>query len=365
MPEILPQVSAQENTLAAASEKISFIIDSAQAQILSTVNTTMVYSYFQIGKIIVEYEQQGNEKAAYGQYLLRGLSERLTDKYRRGFSKRNLELMRKFYLNFKDRLSSEEQPPVEQGADFAQTVSAQFRLSWSHYVFLLGIPDKQTRDFYEKEASNEHWSLRELKRQFNSALYERLSLSRDKKHVKDLSVRGLVIESAQDIIKDPYILEFLGLPQQAVYSESLLEQRLIDKLQDFLLELGKGFSFVGRQVRISFDEQNFFIDLVFYNRFLRCFVLIDLKIGELTHQDLGQMQMYVNYYDRTIKTAEENPAVGMVLCRKKNNSLVEMILPENNTQIFASQYLTVLPDKEQLIALLDENVENVEDGTKG
>ena len=211
------------------------------------------------------------------------------------------------------------------------------------------------------------WSTRGVadKRQFNSALYERLFLSRDKKQVKDLSVRGLVIESAQDIIKDPYILEFLGLPQQAVYSESLLEQRLIDKLQDFLLELGKGFSFVGRQVRISFDEQNFFIDLVFYNRFLRCFVLIDLKIGELTHQDLGQMQMYVNYYDRTIKTAEENPTVGMVLCRKKNNSLVEMTLPENNTQIFASQYLTVLPDKEQLIALLDENVENVDGGTIG
>jgi predicted nuclease of restriction endonuclease-like (RecB) superfamily len=214
------------------------------------------------------------------------------------------------------------------------------------------IENPEERNFYEIESSQNNWSLRELKRQFDSALYERLSLSKDKEKVKSLAVQGQIIENPCDIVKDPYVLEFLGLPEKAYYSESELESRLIEKLENFLLELGKGYTFVGRQVRLSFDEKHFFVDLVFYNRLLQCFVLIDLKIGELTHQDLGQMQMYVNYYDRFVKLDHENKTIGIILCKKKSDSLVEITLPEDNNQIFASKYQTVLPNKEDLIKLI-------------
>jgi predicted nuclease of restriction endonuclease-like (RecB) superfamily len=216
------------------------------------------------------------------------------------------------------------------------------------------IDDGKERKFYEIECIKNGWSLRELERQFGSALYERLALSKDKKTVKALSVKGQIIEKPEDVIKDPYILEFTGLPEFAQYSETELEQRLIDKLESFLLELGKGFTFVGRQVRFTFDEQHFRVDLVFYNRLLKCFVLIDLKIGRLTHQDLGQMQMYVNYYDRFVKLPEENQSIGIILCRSKSETLVEITLPENNKTIFASQYKTVLPSKAVLKRLLED-----------
>ena len=216
------------------------------------------------------------------------------------------------------------------------------------------IDNPQERKFYEIESKNSNWSLRELKRQFDSALYERLSLSKDKEAIKELSRQGQIIQSASDIVKDPYVLEFLGLPEKAEYSESELENKLIDKLETFLLELGKGYTFVGRQVRLTFDEKHFFVDLVFYNRILQCFVLVDLKIGELTHQDLGQMLMYVHYYDRFVKLEHENKTIGIVLCKKKSDSLVEITLPEDNSQIFASKYQTVLPDKEELIRLIEE-----------
>ena len=214
------------------------------------------------------------------------------------------------------------------------------------------IDNLDERKFYEIEATSSNWSLRELKRQFDSALYERLSLSKDKEKVKLLSHQGQVIENPGDIVKDPYVLEFLGLPEKSCYSESELESRLIEKLESFLLELGKGYTFVGRQVRLSFDEKHFFVDLVFYNRLLQCFVLIDLKIGEITHQDLGQMQMYVNYYDRFVKLDHENKTIGIILCKKKSDSLVEITLPENNNQIFASKYQTILPNKADLIKLI-------------
>ena len=236
-----------------------------------------------------------------------------------------------------------------------QTLSDEFKLSWSHYVKLSSISNPDERKFYEIEAVKNNWSLRELERQFDSALYTRLSLSRDKDKVLELSQKGQIIEKPQDLIKDPYILEFIGLPEQSSYSENELEEKLISKLENFLLELGNGFTFVGRQKRISFDEQHFYIDLVFYNRLLKCFVLIDLKIGKLKHQDIGQMQMYVNYYDREMKLDDENKTIGIVLCQEKNQSLVEYTLPEDNERIFASTYKTILPSKEELIKILEED----------
>ncbi len=237
----------------------------------------------------------------------------------------------------------------------SQTLSDEFKLSWSHYLKLMRIEDDNERKFYEIESVKNNWSLRELQRQYDSALYIRLSLSRDKSKTLELSIKGQVIEKPKDAIKDPYILEFLGLPEKSVYSENDLEQRLIDKLEHFLLELGTGFTFVGRQSRITFDERHFKIDLVFYNRILRCFVLIDLKIGELKHQDIGQMQMYVNYYDREVRLKEENKTIGIILCQDKSETVVRYTLPENNEQIFASKYLTVLPSKEVLKRLIEEN----------
>jgi predicted nuclease of restriction endonuclease-like (RecB) superfamily len=234
-----------------------------------------------------------------------------------------------------------------------QIVSDEFRLSWSHYLKLMRIDDENERKFYEIESIKNNWSNSELQRQFDSALYTRLSLSRNKSEVLELSAKGLVIEKPKDAIKDPFILEFLGLPEKSVYSESDLEQKLIDKLEHFLLELGTGFTFVARQKRISFDDKHFRIDLVFYNRILKSFVLIDLKIGELKHQDIGQMQMYVNYYDREIRLKDENKTIGLILCQNKSESVVQYTLPENNEQIFASKYQTVLPSKEKLKELIE------------
>lgn len=219
------------------------------------------------------------------------------------------------------------------------------------------ITDIDERHFYEIESVKNDWSLSELKRQFNSALYERLALSTNKKKVKELALKGQVIEKPEDAVKDPYILEFMGLQELPEYSETEMEKRIIDHLQQFLLELGTGFAFIGRQVRFTFDEEHFRVDLVFYNRLLRCFVLFDLKIGELRHQDIGQMQMYVNYYDRKVKLPDENKTVGIILCKDKNQAVVEMTLPEDNSQIFASKYETVLPSKEALKKLLKEQIE--------
>ena len=316
--------------------KIACLLEEARRKVASAVNIAMVYTYFEIGRIIVEDEQNGNSRAEYGKEVLKSLSERLTRKFGKGFSVENLDRMRFFYKTYAN----------------SSTLLTNFTLSWSHYLFLMRIDNKAERDFYEKEAENSNWSLRELKRQFDSSLYERLALSKDKDEVKKLSAQGIIIEKPADIVKDPYVLEFLGLPEQASYSESELEQGLINKLESFLLELGKGYAFVGRQVRITFDEKHFYVDLVFYNRILQCFVLIDLKIGEISHQDLGQMQMYVNYYDRFVKLEHENKTVGIVLCKKKDDALVEITLPEDNNQIFASKYQTVLPDKQSLAKLI-------------
>jgi predicted nuclease of restriction endonuclease-like (RecB) superfamily len=318
-------------------DRITDLLKRAQRSVIQTVNNTMVLTYFEIGRIIVNEEQSGKERADYGQQLVDELSERLTNEFGKGFSATNIKQMRSFYLKYSK----------------SQTVSDEFNLSWSHYLKLMRIDDDQERRFYEIEAHKNNWSLRELQRQYDSALYSRLTLSRDKVKIIELSEKGLILEKPKDAIKDPYILEFIGLPELPTYSESELEQKLIDKLEDFLLELGTGFTFVARQKRISFDEKHFRIDLVFYNRILRCFVLIDLKIGELKHQDIGQMQMYVNYYDREIKMEDENRTIGLVLCQDKSNAVVEYTLPENNEQIFASKYQTVLPSKEKLKQLIE------------
>ena len=319
-------------------EEICDLLNKSRESIISSVNSTMTKTYYLIGKRIVEEEQNGNERAGYGENLIKSLAMKLTEEFGKGFSKRNLWQMKQFYLVYSK----------------VQTLSAQFKLSWSHYLILMRIDNIEERNFYEIEASQNNWSLRELKRQVNSSLYERLVLSRDKEAVKLLSTKGQVIEKPQDIIKDPYILEFLGLEEKSNYSENELETKIINKLEMFLMELGKGFTFVGRQVRFTFDEKHFKVDLVFYNRILKCFVLVDLKIGEVTHQDLGQMQMYVNYYDRYVKLPDENETIGIIVCKDKSDTLVKLTLPKDNNQIFASKYMTVLPTDEEFKKVIEE-----------
>lgn len=326
-------------------EEIKTLLHNARSYVANQINTAMVSTYFEIGRRIVEQEQNGALRAEYGENVLDELSGKLTEEFGRGFSTTNLKQMRSFYLSYKQRDT------------IRQTLSDEFKLSWSHYLKLMRISDIDERKFYEIECYTNNWSLRELQRQFDSALYQRLALSRDKEKVQELARKGQVIEKAQDVLKDPYILEFIGLPEQNTYNESELEQALISKLEHFLLELGKGFTFVGRQVRFTFDDEHFRVDLVFYNRLLRAFVLIDLKIGKLKHQDLGQMQMYVNYYDRFVKTEDENKTIGIILCRDKKDALVEITLPQENNQIFASRYQTVLPSKEELKRLIEAKQE--------
>lgn len=324
------------------------LLQSAQNKVVRTINQTMVTTYFEIGRMIVEEEQNGKDRAEYGKQLLKELSETLTREFGKGFSETNLKQMRQFYFAYSisQTLSDESENAIHR------TSSVGFKLSWSHYLKLMRIDDENERKFYEIESIKNNWSIRELDRQYDSALYTRLVLSRDKEKVKELSEKGLTIEKPKEVVKDPYILEFLGLPEHSAYSESQLEQELINKLEHFLLELGNGFTFVSRQKRISFDDKHFYIDLVFYNRLLKCFVIIDLKIGELKHQDLGQMQMYVNYYDREVKLEDENKTIGIVLCQNKSEAVVEYTLPENNEYIFASRYKTVLPSKEELKSLI-------------
>lgn len=316
-------------------EQVKQLLRKAQHNAVRSVNYIMVQTYFELGKRIVEEEQNGKTEAKYGQYLLQNLSNELRAEFGKGYSKRNLELIRKFYLTYRFAKS-----PISQS------------LTWTHYLKLMRIENDEERAFYEIETAKNKWSVRELQRQLDSELYTRLTLSRDKNKISELSEKGLIIEQPKDVIKDPYVLEFLGLPELSSFSETELEKQIISKLEHFLLELGNGFTFVGRQVRFTFDDEHFRIDLVFYNRILRCFVLIDLKIGKLKHQDLGQMQMYVNYYDRFVKMEEENNTIGIILCKDKKNTMVEITLPENNNQIFASKYKLVLPSKADLKKLI-------------
>jgi len=339
-------------------QEIRDLVHSARRAAAQNVNTLQVMTNFEIGRRIVEYEQKGKRRAEYGKQTLIELSSLLNREFGRGFSERNLEYMRRFYLEYDDaaqqipqRTSAKSSAMVPVESPISQTVSAKltstFPLSWSHYVFLMNIDNQDERRFYEIESKQNNWSLSELKRQFNSGVYERLALSRDKNGVKALAQKGHLIEKPEDMLKDPFVLEFLGLDEKARYSESDLESAIIDKLGIFLLELGKGFLFEARQKRFTFDADHYFVDLVFYNRILRCYVLIDLKIGKITHADLGQMQMYVNYYDRHVKLTDETPTIGIILCRTKNDALVRLTLPENSN-VYASQYQLYLPSKDEL-----------------
>jgi predicted nuclease of restriction endonuclease-like (RecB) superfamily len=356
--------TAKAKSLAALIEQVRTLVQSARGAAAGAVNALQVLTNYEIGRLIVEHEQHGQDRADYGKETLILLSAGLTSEFGRGFSRSNLEYMRKFHLLWRDRVGEISQKPSgkllpdpirqtpsDELAPIPQTLSgkfiAPFALSWSHYVVLLSIKDPNERSFYEIESANSGWSQPELKRQVASCLYERLALSRDKKRIRKLAEEGHTVTQPADLLKNPLVLEFLGLDEKPGYSETDLETALIDKLQHFLLELGKGFLFEARQKRFTFDEDHYFVDLVFYNRLLRCYVLFDLKLDKLSHQDLGQMQMYVNHYDRHVKTPDENPTIGMLLCKRKKDALIELTLPKN-ANIFASQYELYLPSKDDL-----------------
>ena len=352
--------------------RVRDLVVGARETVARGVDLVQVRTNFEIGRHIVEFEQQGAERAVYGEAVVKNLTIRLTEEFGQGFSLSNLKSMRQFFVSYRDRI--EPQTPIGQtlSGQFemqkSQTVSGQstnamepqapverrtFTLSWSHYVFLLGVKNPDERSFYEIEATNQSWTVRELKRQFDTSLYERLALSRDHAGIRQLAAQGQIVSQPKDLLKEPLVLEFLGLAEQVRYSESDLEAAIVSQVEHFLLELGKGFLFEARQKRFTFDDDHFFVDLVFYNRLLRCYVLIDLKLGKLAHQDLGQMQMYVNYFDRHVKTDAENATIGIVLCKRKHEALVEITLPKD-ANIHAREYQLYLPGKEELQQKLQE-----------
>ena len=362
---------------AAFLDEIRKLIAGARTTVARGVDLVQVHTNFEIGRRFVKQEQRGKDRAAYGEEVIKALAERLTDEFGKGFSDTNLKLMRHFYLQNQYRIGQTATDQFKAPSK-SQTVSDQFEiiqlasgkssarkriqtpagisgpvplrpftLSWSHYVFLLGIKNPDERSFYEIETGQQNWTVRELKRQFDSGLYERLVLSRDKKGIRRLAQKGQTVGHSRDLLKEPLVLEFLGLDERSRYSESDLESAIINQIERFLLEMGKGFLFEARQKRFTFDEEHFFVDLVFYNRLLRCYVLLDLKIGKVAHQDLGQMQMYVNYFDRSVKTSAEKSTIGIVLCKQKNKALVEITLPKN-ANIHAREYQLYLPSKNEL-----------------
>ena len=360
--------SIDNSIIVDVAERIERLITDARAHIARSVNIAEVITKYEIGRIIVDVVQEGEERATYGKQLLQGVSDLLTERLGDGWSEATLRNCRQFYqiysakeicytpsskLPAKDLLNTVEQIQKVGDEPVKTSDNCQFTLSWSHYLVLMRIESDAERSFYEIECQKQNWSVRQLQRQYNSSLYERLALSRDKDAVMRLAQEGQTISKPDDILKNPLTLEFLGLKPEAVYSESKLETAIIDKLQQFMLELGKGFLFEARQKRFTFDEDNYYVDLVLYNRLLQCFVLIDLKVGKLTHQDLGQMQMYVNYYDRHIKEEFEKPTIGILLCKEKKDALVELTLP-GDSNIYAQQYALYLPDKSVLQAKLKE-----------
>lgn len=385
--QITPSSSEYRESLALA-EKVSTIIEQARTEVVRSVNSSLVHAYWAIGREIVNEIQGGDERAEYGKQVLNQLSQQLTDRFGKGYSERNLELFRKFYLAYRQRdgisntvcselpdpkpntacsesLPEERDTPHDPSAKDADDAALPAKpqippvaerpeqrldpnLSWSHYRLLMRVENENARAFYEAEASRQAWSVRQLDRQIHSLFYERLLKSADK--------QGMLAETGEtsdplrpiDVIKDPYVLEFLDLPESHRLHENQLENALIETLQDFLLELGSGFAFVARQKRITLDGDHFYPDLIFYHIRLRCYAIIDLKVGKLDHRDLGQMQMYVNYFDREERSSEDNPTIGLVLCSEKNDALVRYVLGEGNEQIFASRYRFELPDEETL-----------------
>ena len=354
-------------------ERISALIEESRKRVATAVNIAEVYTKYEIGRHIVEDEQEGKARAAYGKQVLPILSQKLTDKFGSGWSLETLKSARKFYSVYAPqaiRSTALTKSDKETGKtnlvnsvdqiQIAPVEPHKFVLSWSHYLVLMRIKDDGARSFYEVECAKQNWGVRWLQRQVGSSLYERIALSSDRDKVVRMAKEGEIIEKPADIIKNPVTLEFLGLKPDAAYSETKLENAIIDKMQTFLLEIGKGFLFEARQKRFTFDEDNFYVDLVFYNRLLQCYVLIDLKVDKLTHQDLGQMQMYVNYYDRYKKQDFEKPTVGILLCKEKNDALVELTLPKDSN-VYAAQYELYLPDKKELQAKLKSWIEEFEE----
>lgn len=339
-------------------KRVSELIEESRIHVAKAVNSAMVYTYFGVGRYIIEYEQDGNYRASYGKGVLNRLSEKLTQRFGKGWSYETLAKCRKFYHVY--AILSASQTKSENLSDGQTEFLPEFTLSWNHYQILMRIDNPDERRFYEIESQKQNWGYKWLQRQYASSLYERLALSRNKDEVMSLAEQGQIVEKPVDIIKNPIALEFLGLKTDTSYSESRLENAIIDKLQTFLLEMGKGFLFEARQKRFTFNEDNFYVDLVLYNRMLQCYVLIDLKTEKLTHQDLGQMQMYVNYYDRYVKLDFEKPTVGILLCKSKEDALVELTLPKD-ANIYASAYELCLPSKTLLQNKLQEWVAEYEE----
>jgi len=354
--------------------RIGHILVEARTKVVREINKAQVLAYWEIGREIIEFEQKGKVRAEYGEELLRELSADMTVRFGKGFSERNLRNMRAFYLSFpirqtvsaksiekrESQIPSGKSETTSRKFTIPQTMSAKFQkrqtvsgkfepvLSWSHYCELLKVDEPLARSFYEQEANQNNWSVRELKRQINSMLFERLALSKDTKAVMKMAMKGQLIEKPEDAVKDPYILEFLDLKEETSYTESQLEEALTDKLQYFLLELGKGFSFVARQKRITIANRHYYIDLVFYNRLLKCFVLIDLKTGELDHADMGQMNFYLNYFNENEKREGENDPIGIILCAKKDDIFAKYVLGGLSNKVFASKYKLALPSEKEI-----------------
>lgn len=317
-------------------KEIKSILEQARNKVYKVANSTMVEAYWNIGRVIVE-KQGGSNKAEYGTALIKNLSKKMTKEFGKGFTVANLKNMRQFYLTFQ------------------KSYALRSELTWTHYRLLMRVENENARNFYIEECIKSNWSTRQLERQITTLFYERLLSSKDKEKVsKEICKLEPQNKKAEDIIKDPYVLEFLGLPENTNFLEKNLEQALIDHLQKFLLELGRGFSFVAREKRITFDGRHFYIDLVFYNYHLKCFVLIDLKVGDLTHQDLGQMQMYVHYFEEEMMNEGDNPPIGIVLCADKSDSIVKYTLSKNETQVFASKYKAYLPSEEELLLEIEK-----------
>lgn len=369
------QADSEGTSLDEMLRRASQLVSLSRSYIGQAVNLITVYTSFELGRYIVEEEQQGSSRASYGKRVIEALSESLTNEYGRGFSKTNLGYMRQFYLAYRERepemrqfrigelaaTSKEGIPQFEIGELNRSPEQAHrpFRLSWTHYLTLMRIEDRTERDFYEREAIENNWDVKTLRRQYGSSLYERLLLSRDKDDVMRLANKSATPQKPQDLLKTPFVLEFAGLEDRASYRESDLEQAVLDHLQDFLLEMGKGYLFEKRQKRFSFADRDYFLDMVLYNRHLRCYVLVDFKADLLTHENLGQMQMYVNYYDRYERMPDENPTIGILLCKRSDQALVELTLPED-AHIYAREYKLYLPDKQLLQKKLAEWLEEEE-----
>lgn len=327
-------------------DSVKHVLDSAFRNIYRAANTSIVAAYWEIGRLIVEDEQNGAARADYGKQILKELSEKLTSEYGRGYSVANLKNFRQFYLVFPDLFAGNLLPDSDM--EIRQTLSSV--LNWSHYSLLMRVENVKAREFYQKEAAMQNWSVRALDRQISTLYYERIISSRDQLPVKEeaeQSIRQLV-ESPRDFIKDPYILEFLKLKPETSYLEKTLESALIENLHSFILELGRGFAFVSRQYHLNVDSDHYYIDLVFYNYILKCFVLIDLKVGKLTHQDVGQMDMYVRLFEEKVRQPDDNPTIGIILCSQQNESVIKYSVLAESKQLFSSKYKLYLPTEEEL-----------------